>query len=72
MYVTAGTPRPVVERLTAELGRALKLPDVQARIRGLGGEVGNLSVEQFAEMNRSEFERYGKLVREANIRPEGS
>jgi tripartite-type tricarboxylate transporter receptor subunit TctC len=71
LYVTAGTPRPVVEALTAELGRVLKLADVQARIKGLGGEVGTLSGEPFAEMNRQEFERFRKLVKDANIKPEG-
>jgi tripartite-type tricarboxylate transporter receptor subunit TctC len=71
MYVTAGTPRPVVERLAAELTAALKLPDVAARIKGLGGEIQLMSPEQFAEMNRSEFERYGRLVREAGIKAEG-
>ena len=72
MYVTAGTPRPVLERLAAELTAALKLPEVAARIKGLGGEIQLMSPEQFGEMNRSEFERYGKLVRDANIKPEGS
>ena len=71
MYVTAGSPRPAVERLAAELTAALKLPDVQARIKGLGGEIQLMTPEQFAEMNRSEFERYGRLVREANIKGEG-
>jgi tripartite-type tricarboxylate transporter receptor subunit TctC len=71
MYVTAGTPRAAVERLAAELTAALKLPDVQARIKGLGGEIQLMSPEQFGEMNRSEFERYGKLVRDANIKAEG-
>jgi len=71
LYVTAGSPRPVVDALVAELARVLKLPDVQARIRGLGGEVGNIGVEQFAEMNRQEFERFRKLVKDANIKPEG-
>ncbi len=70
LFVTAGTPRPVVDRLVAELAKVLKLPDVQARIRGLGGDVGSISVEQFAEMNRSEYERFGKLVKDANIKPE--
>jgi len=37
LYATGGTPRPVIERLHAELQRVLKLPDVQDRLRGLGG-----------------------------------
>jgi tripartite-type tricarboxylate transporter receptor subunit TctC len=72
LYVTAGTPKPAVDALTAELTRVLKLPDVQARIKGMGGEVGNLSVDAFAEMNRQEFERFRKLVRDANIKADGS
>ena len=68
LYVTGGTPHPVVERLSAELARVLKMPDVQARIASLGGEMNPLGIEQFTEMNRREYERYGKLVRDANIR----
>lgn len=72
LYVTAGTPRPVVDRLAAELQAALKLPDVQARIKGLGGEIVPMSIEAFAEMNRAEFERYGRLIRDAGIKVDGS
>lgn len=70
LYVTGGTPRPALERLTAELTRALQMPDVQARIKALGGELGTLTGAQFADMNKSEFEHYGRLVRDANIKAE--
>ena len=70
LYVTGGTPRAAVERLAGELTRVLKLPDVQARIKSLGGEISILPIEQFAEMNRAEHERYGKLVRDAGIKAE--
>ncbi len=70
LYATGGTPRATVDRLAAELARVLKLPDVQARIKGLGGEISILPVEQFADMNRAEYERYGKLVRDAGIKAE--
>jgi len=68
MYVTAGSPPEAVNRLVVELTAALKLPDVQARIKGLGGQIQLMSPEEFAQMNRSEFERYGRLVREAGIK----
>ena len=70
VYVTAGTPPDVTARLQSELARILKLPDVQAKLKGLGGEPGNLSVEQFAQLNRQEFERFGKLIKQANIKME--
>ena len=68
VFVTAGTPPEVVARLQSELARIIKLPDVQAKLKGLGGEPGNLSVEQFSQLNRQEFERFGKLIKQANIK----
>jgi len=71
LYVTAGTPRDVVTRLQTEVARIIKLPDVQARLKGLGGEPGNVTPAQFAEMNRADYERFGKLIKDANIKIEG-
>jgi tripartite-type tricarboxylate transporter receptor subunit TctC len=68
LFVTGGTPKPIVDKLHAELARVLKLPDVQAKLRGLGGEPGTLTIDQFAEMNKAEYERFGKLIRAANIK----
>jgi tripartite-type tricarboxylate transporter receptor subunit TctC len=70
LFVTGGTPQPIVDRLTTEVQKALQLPDVQQRLRGLGGEPGALTREQFAAMNRAEFDRFGKLIREAGIKLE--
>lgn len=72
LYVTGGAPKPAVDILTTELTKVLKLPDVQARIKGLGGDVGDLTAAQFAAMNRREFERFRQLVHDANIRADGS
>ena len=68
--MTGGTPKAIVDKLHAELVRVLKLPDVQARLKGLGGEPGTLTIDQFAEMNRKEYERFGALIKTANIKAE--
>ena len=70
LYATGGTPKAVIDKLHAELQRALKLLDVQERLRGLAGEASTLDLEPFAELNRSKFDRYGKLVKAANIKAE--
>ena len=70
MFVTGGTPPEVTAKLQAELARILKLPDVQARLKGLGGEPGNLTPEQFAQMNRQDYEKFGVLIKQANIKLE--
>jgi tripartite-type tricarboxylate transporter receptor subunit TctC len=70
LFATAGTPPEVVEKLHAELQRTLKMPDVQERLRGLGGQSEDLTVQQFSDFNRSEFDRFGKLVKAANMKAE--
>ncbi len=68
LYTTAGTPKPVIDRLHGELARIVKLPDVQARLASLGGEIGALSTEQFAAFARADYERAGKLIRDAKVK----
>ena len=68
VFVTTGTPPDVVAKLQTEVAKIIKLPDVQAKLKGLGGEPGNLSVDQFTQLNRQDFERFGKLIRQANIK----
>ncbi|MEY4976901.1 MAG: hypothetical protein RIQ97_2096 [Pseudomonadota bacterium] len=70
LYVTAGTPPDVQRRLQTELARVLQLPDVQTRLRALGGEPGGMSTEQFAQYNRQEFDNFGQLIKRANIKME--
>ena len=68
LFATAGTPRQVVARLYVETAAILRMADVQKRLVGLGGEPGALTSEQFAAMNRADYERSGRLIRDANIR----
>jgi tripartite-type tricarboxylate transporter receptor subunit TctC len=68
LFATAGTPPATLERLGAETAKVLKLPDVQKRLEGLGGEPGDMTPAQLAAMNRAEFDRFGKLINEAGIR----
>lgn len=70
LFVTGGTPPDVQAKLQAELARILKLPDVQAKLKGLGGEPGAISADQFAQMNRQEFDRFGILIKQAGIKLE--
>jgi tripartite-type tricarboxylate transporter receptor subunit TctC len=70
LFSTGGTPPEVLARLYAETTKTLQLPDVRKRLVGLGGEPGALSAEQFGAMNRADFDRFGKLIRDAGIKME--
>ena len=66
----AATPKPVVVKLHAEIQKALQTKEVKERMNAVGGEVIAGSSEMFANLIRSERQRYEKLVREANIKPD--
>ena len=70
LFVTAGTPEPVVDRLHAETRKVLAMPDMVERFKGLAGEPGSMTRAEVAELNRADYERFGKLIREANIKAE--
>jgi tripartite-type tricarboxylate transporter receptor subunit TctC len=66
----AATPPAVVERLQKEIAKSLESPDVKAKLASLGAEpVGNTPPE-FAAMIKSETAKWGKIVRDAGIKPE--
>lgn len=70
ILVPAGTPRPIVDRLNAESVKAMSTPDMRERFVKLGGEVHTGTPEQTAEFLRGEHERWGKVIRDANIKVE--
>jgi len=70
LFTTGGAPPEVVAKLYAETTKTLQLPDVRKRLTGLGGEPGALTAEQFGAMNKADFERFGKLIRDAGIKME--
>ncbi|MBL8310533.1 MAG: tripartite tricarboxylate transporter substrate binding protein [Burkholderiales bacterium] len=66
----ANTPKAIVTRLHDEAQKALQSREVRDRLANAGGEVLPGSSEQFASLIRTERQRYAKLVREANIKPD--
>jgi tripartite-type tricarboxylate transporter receptor subunit TctC len=62
------TPRAIVERLNAEVNRAIATPEVRERLAAMGGEVLSGTADQASEFIRSEFARWGQVVKAAGIR----
>jgi tripartite-type tricarboxylate transporter receptor subunit TctC len=63
-----GTPAAVVERLKNEIHKALADPEVKERLASLGAVVSPTTPQELGSLVRSEHERYGKLIREADIK----
>ena len=67
----ANMPRPVVDRLNAEIRRTLQDAEVRQRVENIGMEVtGTASAEQMAENVKSEVETIRRIVNAAGIKPE--
>ncbi len=64
----AGTPKAIVDRLNAELVRAVRSADVRERIVTQGGnEIVTGTPEDFAALIRSDLQMYAKLIKDARI-----
>jgi len=70
LVAPAATPRPIVNLLHTEAQKALQTKEVRERMTAVGGEVIPGSIELLGSLIRSERQRYEKLVREANIKPD--
>jgi len=70
LMAPAGTPRAIVERLHAESVKVMSPPDVQSRLRAMGGEPEARTPDQTAVFLRGEYARWGKVVKEAGIKAE--
>ncbi len=68
LFAPADTPAPVMARLTSEFTKALQLPEVQAKLKGLAGEPSTLTREQFIAMQAAEDQRFAALIKERNIK----
>ena len=68
LAVPTGTPAPIVDRLHAEFVKALKTPEVAAKIAEMGAEVVASSPAEYAAYVQSETEKWAKVVREAGAR----
>ena len=67
----ANMPRPVVDRLNADIRKSLQDPEVRQRIENIGMEVtGTASADEMAANVKSEVEIIRKIVTNANIKPE--
>jgi len=66
-----GTPKAIVDRLNAEIAKALRTPELHERLVTQGGnEIVSGSPEDLAELIKSDLRKYAKLIRDANIRVE--
>jgi tripartite-type tricarboxylate transporter receptor subunit TctC len=63
MFVPAGTPRAIVDRLNAEMNRILASPDVVQKLEALALDPWTSTPDEFNARLKVDYEKYGKLIR---------
>lgn len=70
MFAPANTPKPVIDRLNAEVLRVYKLPEVAERLKTLGLEPVLSSSEELGKYQASEIVKWAKVVKESGAKAE--
>ena len=70
IFVPAGTPQPVIERLQAEISKVLRLKEIQDDAATLGTVAGGERPQEFAAFVRGEVQKWGKVIKDAGIKAE--
>jgi tripartite-type tricarboxylate transporter receptor subunit TctC len=65
-----GTPRDVINTLNREVNAVLMEPDTRKRLADTGVEPVGGSVEMFEQVLKRDYEKYGKTLRDAGVKPE--
>ena len=68
IFAPAGTPREIVERLSNTIGKILGAADIRELWNTQAMEIFPSTPEQFAARLRFDYERYGKLIKDAGIK----
>jgi len=64
----AGTPAPIIQKMSAEISRILVLPDVKEKLMSLGMDPFYSTPEQFAAMMKADLATYARIIKTANIK----
>ncbi len=67
LWVPAGTPRPIIQKLQAAVAKAFEDPEMKELWFKLGAEAGGSSPEEFRDLVARDVAKWGKVVRDAKI-----
>jgi tripartite-type tricarboxylate transporter receptor subunit TctC len=67
VYAPAATPKPIVDKLAAEIAKAMKDPEVVAKLANVGTEAVGSSPAEMDAFNRAQFALYQKIVQDPRL-----
>jgi tripartite-type tricarboxylate transporter receptor subunit TctC len=63
VFVPAGTPKAIIDRLNVEINKALALPDVVQKLENQALDPAPSTVDQFNAILKTDYDKYGKLIK---------
>jgi|CXWL01.1.fsa_nt_gi tripartite-type tricarboxylate transporter receptor subunit TctC len=70
MWAPAGTPAPIVQKISTDVRRALADPGVKEKLVALGNDAMDMSPAEFAKFVRDEIDTYQRVIKAAGIKPQ--
>jgi tripartite-type tricarboxylate transporter receptor subunit TctC len=70
LFAPAGTPKPIVDRLHAEILKIIQSAEMQDRIKGLGMQPSVMTPEQVQSFQKAEIDKWAQVIKAANIKLE--
>ena len=68
LFLPAGSPKELVAKINADVTEVLNIPETRTALSNQGIEVAVESPEALATLMRNDFNRWGRVIREANIK----
>jgi tripartite-type tricarboxylate transporter receptor subunit TctC len=68
-FVPAGTSRDIVNKISSETIRVVRLPDIRERMPAWGGDSAGTTPEEFGKKFREDIDRYARVIRQAKVPP---
>jgi tripartite-type tricarboxylate transporter receptor subunit TctC len=70
LWAPAGTPQNIVDKVNADVRRALADPGVKEKLVNLGNDTMDMSPRQFSDFVDAEIAVYGRIIRDAGVKPQ--
>ncbi len=70
VFAPAGTPKPIVDRLHAEIMKIIATPDVQGRLKGFGMVPSTMTPAELGDYQKAEVEKWAAVIKAAGIKAE--
>jgi tripartite-type tricarboxylate transporter receptor subunit TctC len=68
LLAPAGTPQAIADKVSADVARVLAMPEIRTRLAAIGLEPVGTTPAEFSAIVRKDYEKWGKVIRDANIK----